>query len=116
MEELVNLLNYDTSEYIKNITKNDILTESKTLYQKYQQDKLIWPPEPTSNKMYHIWLNVTINYTKMIKPIESEIKSYYSEILECQDFDTLNSKLYHSFKSCLYEWYKINSHFKNMIQ
>lgn len=52
----------------------------------------------------------------MIKPIESEIKSYYSEILECQNFDTLNSKLYHSFKSCLNEWYKINSHFKNMIE
>jgi hypothetical protein len=52
MEELVKLLNYDTSEYIKNITKNDIISECKILYQKYQQDKLIWPPEPMSNKIY----------------------------------------------------------------
>jgi hypothetical protein len=116
MEELVNLLNYDVSEHIKNITVNDILTECKTLYQKYQQDKVNWPPEPTSNKKYQIWLNTTINYTSAIKPIEHDLKQYYSEIVMCRDFDTLNSKLYISFKSCLKEWYDTNSYFKNIIQ
>lgn len=115
MEELVKLLNYDVVEYIKNITKNDIVNECSTLYQKYQQDKINWPPEPSSNKLYYMWLNVTITYTKAIKPIESDLKLYYSDILKCKNFDTLNSELYHAFKHNLKEWYDTNSYFKNML-
>lgn len=116
MEELVKLLNYDIYEHIKNITKNDIVKECSKLYLKYQQDKIKWPSEPSSNKLYHVWLNITMNYTKVIKPIESDLKLYYSKILECPNVEILNYELYHSFKSCLKEWYNTNSHFKNMLQ
>lgn len=109
MDELLKILNYDMSEYIIKITIGSIRQECRELYTKYQQEKLKLPPEPTSGKMYNIWLNQMVNYTSKIKPLESEIKWYYDQIMTCRDFNMLNSHLYLDFKDIMNEWYEIKN-------
>lgn len=105
METLLNYLNYDVSDYILQITIKDIKKECTELHEKYQKEKLNLPAEPISGKRYNLWLNQMLNYTEKIKPLESEIKMYYTEIMICKDFDTLNSILYLDFKDIINEWF-----------
>lgn len=109
METLLNYLNYDVSEYIIQIASNDIKNECIQLHDMYQKEKTNLPPEPISGKSYYTWLKQMTNYTEKIKPLESEIKMYYTEIMTCKDFDTLNSILYLDFKDIINEWFSMKN-------